>query len=446
MNHTDRYGLDSSSPSAEAVAAFEDAVFAVGAHRPTAAAALGRAIEHDPDHVAAFALKGFACLILARKELLPDAAVALENARGALRRRNGGTRDERILVEALAVALSGHFCRAADLLDIAFVDRPTVFLPFKIAHSLRFMIGDSTEMLTASRAMLQAWSEDDAAAGFLLGCHAFALEESGAYREAEAVGRRAVALQSEDAWGMHAVGHVYEMSGDTEAGIRWLEDGRADWARCNNFSFHMAWHLALLHLERGDHDRVLRLYDEDVRPQPTDDFRDVANAVSLLWRLERCGTKAGSRWDELAAIARRRSDDTTLIFATLHNLLALVAHGDAVGAAETLTSMAERAAGDGDQASVAAEIGLPLARVIADFLPDATENRSKRPSRPALDDLQRRLPKLGGSNAQRDVFVLALADHAAQAGDKRSLSRIRQARKHLKAEDCLLEAVGRRSA
>lgn len=247
------------------------------------------------------------------------------------------------------------------------------------------------------------------------------------------------------AW--HAVGHVYEMSGDAEAGISWLESGRGDWSRCNNFSFHMAWHLGLLHLERGQHDRVLQLYDEDVRPEQTDDFRDVANAVSLLWRLEHSGADVGRRWEELAEIARRRAQDTSLMFAVLHNLLALVASGDEANAALTLQSISERAKGEADQSRVAAEIGLPLARLISDLMPGACQDGlPAQETRLTLDDLLGRLPRIGGSNAQRDVFVLALADHAARRGDELSLARIKRARNRLKAEDNLLEAVGRHAA
>ncbi|WP_424932122.1 tetratricopeptide repeat protein [Amaricoccus macauensis] len=447
MIREDRYGLLTSSTETEAIHALEEAVHGVGAHRPNAATALGRAISLDPDHVAAHALKGFACLILARKELVPDAAQALKDARSALRRRDGGTRDERVLVDALSLALDGYFGLASDKLDAGFADRPAAFLPFKLSHSLRFMIGDGPGMLAASRRMLGAWSEDNEAAGFLLGCHAFALEESGAYAEAEAAGRQAVSLQREDAWGMHAVGHVYEMSGDAEAGISWLESGRGDWSRCNNFSFHMAWHLGLLHLERGEHDQVLQLYDEDVRPEQTDDFRDVANAVSLLWRLEHSGAAVGRRWEELAEIARRRAQDTSLMFAVLHNLLALVASGDEANAALTLQSISERAKGEADQSRVAAEIGLPLARLISDLMPGACrDGLPAQETRLTLDDLLGRLPRIGGSNAQRDVFVLALADHAARRGDELSLARIKRARNRLKAEDNLLEAVGRHAA
>lgn len=429
----DLYGLATSSRSATATMSFQEAVHDVGAHRPNAAAALGRALGSDPDHVAALALKGFANLILAREELMPAAMAALTEARAALARRDGGTADERILVESLGLAASGRFAAAAGRLDTGFSDRATAFLPFKLSHSLRFMIGDAAGMLAASDRMLADWHEANPAAGFLLGCHAFALEEHGQYQAAEQYGRRAVALQPEDAWGLHAVGHVYEMRGDTAAGIAWLESGRSDWSRCNNFSFHMAWHLALLHLERGEHCRVLALYDGEVRPTQTDDFRDMANAVSLLWRLERSGVDIGHRWGDLAEVARRRRTDTSLVFASLHTLVALTALGDRSGMADLIAALEAKATGDGEQSCVAATVGLPLARVIAGL--DAGSDPV------GLDRIARDLPRVGGSNAQRDLFVLALAEAAGRQGDLGACARIRAARKQLKVEDQLIAAV-----
>jgi len=431
----DAYDLSTSAANAAATAAFEEAVHGLAAHRPSTGAAIGRALAADPDHVPALALKGFANLILAREELAAPARDALAAAKAALAAKDGGTADERALVEALGHAARDRFTQAADCLDARFADRPATFLPFKIAHALRFMLGDARGMLAESQRMMVRWSADRPAAGFLLGCHAFAVEEHGAYGAAEAYGRLAVSLQPEDAWGAHAVSHVHEMRGDTEAGIAWLEGSRASWSRCNNFSFHMAWHLALLHLERGDHERVLRLYDQEVRPQQTDDFRDVANAVSLLWRLDRLGVDVGGRWAEMAEIARKRRADTSLVFASLHTLIALVALGDRPAAAELLMALQVRAQGDGDQARVAAEVGLPLARAITGMGAE----------RGSLDRIAASVPRLGGSNAQRDLFVLALAEAAARRGDHGAVRAIRGARRRLKAEDRLIAAVDGRT-
>jgi tetratricopeptide (TPR) repeat protein len=432
----DAFDLSTSSTSADATRAFEEAVRGLAAHRPSTGIALGRALAADPDQVPALALKGFANLILARQELAAPAREALAAARRALAAQEDGTADERVLVEALGHAVEDRFTEAADCLDQRFADRPATFLPFKIAHALRFMLGDAAGMLAASQRMMAVWSPDRPAAGFLLGCHAFAIEEHGAYAAAEAYGRQAVAMEPDDAWGLHAVSHVHEMRGETAAGIAWLEDSRGSWSRCNNFSFHMAWHLALLHLERGEHERVLHLYDQEVRPAPTDDFRDMANAVSLLWRLERLGVDVGGRWTELAEIARRRRADTTLVFASLHSLIALVALGDRPAAAELVMALQVRAQGAGDQARVAADLGLPLARAITGIGGE----------RGSLDRLAATLPQIGGSNAQRDLFVLALAETASRRGDAPALRAIRGARRRLKAEDRLIAAVDGRAS
>lgn len=431
--HRGGYDLITSSENSNAEKAFGEAVFGLAAHRPSTGVALQATIAADPDHVAAHALKGFANLILARSELLPNAQAALADARAALAHNSGGTADERILVGALASAVRGSFSEAIDALDEGFADRPAMFLPFKLSHSLRFMIGDGSGMLATSTKAVEGLDLVEPMAGFVLGCHAFSLEESGRYDDAMRVGLEAVSLEPNDSWGLHAVSHVFEMRGQTNEGIDWLEDSRSAWSRCNNFSFHMAWHLALLHLERGEHERVLQIYDDEVRPQPTDDFRDMANAVSLLWRLNQVGVHVGSRWVELAEIARSRRNDTTLIFAALHNLAALVAVGDRTGTAELVAEIEAKALSTGDQARVAAEIGVPMARILAD---------TGAPSdRQMLDRMMINLAKVGGSNAQRDFFVLALAKAAGWGGNNAGVARIRHIRQHLKTEDRLIRAI-----
>jgi len=51
------------------------------------------------------------------------------------------------------------------------------------------------------------------------------------------------------------------------------------------------------------------------------------------------------------------------------------------------------------------------------------------------------LPKIGGSNAQRDFFVLALAKAVSRSGDNAAVSRIGQIRQRLKADDRLFQSI-----
>ena len=112
---------------------------------------------------------------------------------------------------------------------------------------------------------------------------------------------RRLRVEPRDAWGLHAVSHVHEMTGRTEDGIRWIEGQRdRGFRHCNNFGGHLFWHLALFKLERGAVAEVFELYDRKIRHDKTDDFRDIANGASLLMRLELDGHAVGTRWEELA--------------------------------------------------------------------------------------------------------------------------------------------------
>lgn len=409
----DAYGFSHATADPAALTAFAEAVWAVCAHRPEAGPALARALAADPQMVAAHALRGFASVVLARSECMAAARGHLAAARLALAERPP-TLDEIVLVEALGLAVDGHLAAAADRLDIRLGAAPDALLLIKLSQALRFMRGDLPGMARLTTATIARISDRTPGYGFVLGCHAFTLEESGDYGRAERVGRAAVEREPHDAWGLHAVAHVYEMTGRSTAGIDWLEATRAAWSGCNNFAFHVAWHLALFHLEAGDTERVLALYDAEVRPLPTDDFRDVANAVSLLWRLGQHGVDVGARWEELAEIARRRRTETTLIFASLHNLLALKGSGDETAASELAEAIGRHGLfGTDDQASVAGSVGADLARVIVDGAGGA-----------AVPEIARRLPAIGGSHAQRDVFVRTLAVAAASGGDAEATMRV----------------------
>ena len=106
--------------------------------------------------------------------------------------------------------------------------------------------------------MLPDWDEKVPGFGYVLGMHAFGLEEMGDYAQAEERGRRATSLMARDPWAIHAVAHVMEMQGRLSDGIAWLGDSTADWAEDNGFAFHNWWHLALFHLDRGETGGIAR--------------------------------------------------------------------------------------------------------------------------------------------------------------------------------------------
>jgi tetratricopeptide (TPR) repeat protein len=377
------------------------------AHSAATAPALDRVLEAAPHFALGHAAKGLFLLLLARAELRPAAALCLTRARA-------GATDARGIqyVMALRAALDGRLRVAADTLEGVLAIWPTDALAMKLVHSLRFMMGDAAGMRASLEGIEAQW-KGHPLRGYLMGCHAFALEETGDYARAEAKGRWGLELAPDDAWGLHAVAHVHDMTGRAGEGIAWLSERQRHWAHCNNFGYHVWWHLALFHLDKGAFDEALALYDLRVRPHPTDDFRDIANAASLLLRLEVEGIATGERWEELAALAAGRVDDGSLVFADLHYMLALVRAGRGAEA-DALASRLARDAGHvaHDQHEVAAMAGQGIARGLLMFR-DAAYPQALAVLREGLA----RLPMIGGSHAQRDVFWRLTVEAALRAGE-----------------------------
>ncbi|WP_336812012.1 tetratricopeptide repeat protein [Bosea sp. MMO-172] len=390
--------------------AWNDTLEALMAHAAATPEHLARTLAADSDFALAHAAKGLMLLSLARGELVAPARDCLGKARAATLLRPV-TRREAMVMEALAFWLDDQPRRAAERLEAILLAHPFDVLALKLSHGLRFMLGDQAEMLAMLNRFAPAFGERHPLAGFVHGCHAFALEERGFYAQAEHAGRRAVALSPRDAWGRHAVAHVLEMTGRANEGIAWLGDGRHV-AHANNLRFHIFWHLALFRLERGETGEALRLYDEEVRVEPTDDYRDIANGASLLTRLEYAGVDVGDRWEELAAKAEARIHDGRLVFADLHYALSLLGAGQTDGAEAIARSLIEDAeAHPSGERRDAARSGACAAFGLIAFHEGDYDEAAR-----LLGSARNGLLAIGGSHAQRDLFEQAYAESLIRSG------------------------------
>ena len=433
---TDCFGLELPSANPLAVAAFDRAQLAFLKYRDGTMGVLDQARRAQPDFVAAHAFSGFLRILQARANMLQLAKQDLSEAQQALERLPS-TQVERSLVAGLASASAGDWAAAAGLLEGALdPGRPHPLL-VKIVHTLRFMIGDAAGMLALTGQFSGQNLDHVAGYGFVLGCHAFALEENGSFEEAETVAQKALFLEPEDFWGMHALAHVYEATRRTGEGLLWVESGRQQWSGCNNFASHLAWHLALFCIDRGKYDRAVNVFDTDLRPNLTDDFRDFANAVSLLVRLRQMGVDTGSRLDGLYDEAKQRVADVTYVFAALHGLPPLLARGDVAAVRDVIVAMQELASGNGNQAQVAREVGVPFAEAMLEI--------ANGPAKVAgLQELAQHLPLLGGSVTQRDMFLRAMILMADDVCDHKTTSALIGIRHRLRHEDAFSELIEHR--
>jgi tetratricopeptide (TPR) repeat protein len=371
---------------------------------------LEKCLKDSPDFALGHAARGLFCLLLGRRELVTAAQECLTMAQTSIE-HTPVTEREGAIIGALAAWLNGYPSRSADLLDAALLKAPCDALLLKLVHAIRFVLGDSAGMRLSIDRVIDAYDEDHPAYGYVLGCRAFSMEETGEYRIAEAAGRKGLEFARDDAWGLHAVAHVHDMTGRTEEGAGWLENHPDGWAHCNNFGYHVWWHLALMYLDQGQADKALTLYDRDIRKDKTDDYRDISNAASLLVRLELDGIDTGSRWDELALLSDKRAEDGCNVFADLHYLLALLNGGRRMGVDRLLTDLKRRAELETDIGQISAEAGLPAGLGLEQY-----RKGNYASAFTLLTSARSNMPMIGGSHAQRDVFERITIDAALRAG------------------------------
>lgn len=344
-----------------------------------------------------------------------DLATARDHA-GSLDAAPRGERED-AHAAAIAAWLDGDWHGAARVLDDLLVRWPADVLALVIGHQLDFFTGDARNLRDRIGRSLDAVDGSHPHAGFIRGMQAFGLEETESYDRALDVGTDAVERNRDDVWAIHAVTHVHEMRGDTEAGIRFLEERVDDWGAGNLFTVHNWWHLALLALDHGDHRRVLDIYDAHVRPDADEPVAiDLDDTSALLWRLHLDGVDTGSRAATTADAWTTVFDGQPqwYVFNDVHAVLAYVAAGRLDAATAMVRRLERGAAGGNGRRSndmMTADVGLPACRALLAFgeerYADVVEELWPR---------RRCFHHFGGSHAQRDVLERTLLEAAIRAG------------------------------
>ena len=408
----DQFGYDVSVSSPEAAKAWDAMVMAFLAHAAKTPEYLGAVLKDAPDFAMAQATKGLFFLMLGRRELTQTAQEAYAAAKASVRVTTPTAR-ELGYVKALGAWLNGHPSSAIEEMEIILAHCPEDALAMKISHAIRFILGDAAGMRRSVESVLGSYDLNHPARGYAFGCHAFGLEETGEYARAETTGRMGLSLSPDDAWGLHAVAHVHDMTCNSRSGLDWLTGRESAWAHCNNFRYHVWWHKALMHLDQGEIDAVFALYDTEIRKEQTDDYRDISNATSLLSRLELDGVNVGNRWEELADISERRTEDACLIFADLHYLLALIG-GDRKKATHDMLARLQHDAKATSESEMKARMATPGLSAATGL--EAFGEGDYKTAFLNLGRARRSMRLAGGSHAQRDVFERLTIDAAIRGG------------------------------
>lgn len=412
----DKRGLSLSTDSAAAVAAFDATIEAFFEYRMSTMETLDEALTADPEFALARCLKAYLFLLIGTNAVLGKAQ---PHVQFCIDQRERLTPREQWHVDALAAWMKGDLSNACALWERILVETPLDVLALKLLHFTEFWLGRTRALRDSVTRVLPLWSEDVPGYGYVLGMHAFGLEECGDYAQAEEQGRQSVALNPDDLWAIHAVAHTLEMQGRWRDGQDWLNQTPDAWHDRNPFKGHLWWHKALFSLEADDTEAALALYDGAVKPGgQTRFYLDVQNTASLLARLELRDVDVGDRWEELADVAESQTGDHVLAFTEMHYALAL-SHSGRTEAFDKLIASQQAFAKEpnNDMADAMNEVGIDLCRAIGAH------------ARGNFDDvvalitpLRHRLDRVGGSHAQRDIFFQLLLD-ASLRSEQLKLSR-----------------------
>jgi hypothetical protein len=272
---------------------------------------------------------------------------------------------------------------------------PSDIASAKWGQYIAFNLGHSVAMRSLAGAIVRA-HRDTAEAWSML---AFGEEQCHRLEAAEDAALHAYSLKQSDPWAHHAIAHVYESQDRTRDAIRFLHEQSQGWVDRSIFvRGHNWWHLALFHLDRGEHHSVLDIYDDHLFGIWPEFGQEQVGAISALWRLEMMGVDVGHRWQPLAKKIAERGFEHILPFHDLHFVYALARAGKTKLTDEFLHSLAMHAVASQDD--VWATIAAPAAQALVAFARGQYARASL-----TLQSLLGQLHRIGGSHAQRDVFL-----------------------------------------
>ncbi|MCC7276258.1 MAG: tetratricopeptide repeat protein [Alphaproteobacteria bacterium] len=404
MLHRDHRGLAVSGADAAAIEGYETALRQFQCYVDDPVATIDGTLERSPAFVMGHVLRAY--LFLLGTE--PSGLAPARDSYAAARRHPANEREAGHL-DAIGQILDGNWVAAGRSLEDVAIAHPRDTLALQAGHIIDFLLGDSRMLRDRIARALPAWSRDMPGWHAVLGMHAFGLEETGLYDRAEETGRAAIAIEPRDGWAQHAVAHVLEMRCRPGDGIAWMRGNEEGWSRDSFFSVHNWWHLALFHLELGEVDEALALYDDPakIKGGRSGVVLDMIDASAFLWRLHLRGVDVADRWrpiaEQWAPIARAGN----YAFNDAHAVMAFAGAGRHDLVEAVLTAQDDAMRGAGDNARFIREVGRPVTLGIAAFAAGdhAAALRLLRPVRNGA-------ARFGGSHAQRDLIDLTMIEAA----------------------------------
>jgi tetratricopeptide (TPR) repeat protein len=434
----DRRGVAVSVGEGASLDIYEKALRAYNIYRGDPVAIIDEALADAPDFIIGEIFRAYMHVGLWDETALTEVQAGLSR----LKELAGKSNDrERAHAAALGDWAAGDWQGMRARLDRISMDYPRDLLALQMGHLSDFFHGDRDNLRGRIARALPAWTPGEDGYGFVLGMQSFGLEECGDYDRAEEAGRRALEIEAEDSWARHAVVHVMEMQSRQVEGAAFMEETTAHWAQDDNaFAIHNWWHTALLYLDQGHVARALELYDAALQPGPDSVQLTLLDASALLWRLHLRGEDVGTRWQELADHYENKGEAGFYAFNDMHAMIAYTGAGRGAEAEKLIGAVERAAQGDGTNANMERQVGLPVVRALSAF-----GRGDYAACAELLLPIRYRAHAFGGSHAQRDILHRTLIEAALRGGDKPLAGALTKERLALKPNCPYSRALGARA-
>lgn len=313
----------------------------------------------------------------------------------------------------------------------------------KAAEFLYYILGqqESGPRFLAHMERLAGYHRDDPD---FLAMWAFAFELCGRAEEAREKAEEALAITPFNPWAQHALEHVLLWEGSPDAAVDRMEAWLGTWDRAGRvIHCHNAWHVALMHLDRLAVERAFAVYDGHVWGFAPEMVVEQLDGIAFLWRAEMAGVEVdAARYRAIVPHVVPLAGTLFMPFVSAHYAYALARAGEREALEDLLARVDARAAAeDAEARRVWAPVGRAIIRGTA-----ALGAGEAGAAAGWLDPVMDRMTRIGGSDAQDDLFRFAHWDSLRRAGrkaDARVLLERRLGQKRPSPlEEQLLAAVG----
>ena len=405
--HKDRFDQPIATSSARAAELYDRAVDVLFALQPGSGPLIDEALILDPGFALAYCVKARSLATAGEmREARRYAALGRDLAMGCSVRE----RDHAAIID---LALSGESKRALRAVREHAATYPRDAVPLSFALGVYGLLGFGgfndfhAQQAALLESVAHAWGDD----WWFLAAFGWALVEAGYGETGIPMLDRAMELNPNNANAVHGRVHGYYEEGAAAEGEALIDAWLPGYDRSAVLHGHLSWHSALFALQRGHVERAFATYRDAIRPSASHALPmfTLIDAASFITRAAIAGHPlSATDRSELREFASRHFSKPGAPFVNAHLAMTYASAGD-VDALSHLEGGIAAMLDEGAQASG------PVVSMVCSAI--GAHGRSRYAT--ALDRMLEALPdleRLGGSHAQRDVFIDLAISAAIRAG------------------------------